>query len=383
MSAPADADARRRLSLVVEPGDPRLRDLLDVHDPATVLRAVTGRGVLGGRPLPAAWQERAGRLDELDGSARARAAGAGLRWVTPGHDEWPERLGDLDHVEPLGGVAGAPLGLWVRGTARLADVVDRSVAVVGARACTTYGIALAGDLAGGLGDHGVAVVSGAAFGIDAAAHRGSLGADAPTVAVLAGGADVPYPRAHASLLELVASTGLVVSEQAPGQVAIRSRFLTRNRLIAALATGTVVVEAAVRSGSLNTLHWADRLGRTTMGTPGPVSSDMSAGVHQALRSGEAQLVTSADEVREALDGLGADPAPVVAPRVTGYDRLPAHAARTLDGLDWSTPLAAEQVAQRVGLATSDVRAHLADLVERGYAECLGDRWTLARRADLA
>lgn len=382
MSTASDADVRRRLSLVVEPGDPRLRDLLEHVEPGAVLAAVRGAGRLRGRALPAAWQERACALDEADAAALARAGTSGLRWVTPHDEEWPAALADLDHVEALGGVAGAPLGLWVRGTATL-DVLDGSVAIVGARASTTYGLGVAADLAGGLGALGVPVVSGAAFGIDAAAHRGVLGAGAATVAVLAGGADVPYPRAHASLLELVAANGAVVSEQPPGQVAIRARFLSRNRLIAALSRGTVVVEAAARSGSLNTLHWADRLGRTTMATPGPVTSQMSEGVHLALRSGEAELVTRAEDVVESVAGIGADEAPAVPRRSTDYDRLGPDAARTLDGLDWTSPLTAAEVAARVGLAQADVRDHLAGLAERGYAVGAGDAWTLARRADLA
>lgn len=378
-----EADVRRRLSLVAEPGDPRLRDLLQHHEPGAVLAAARGRGVLAGRPLPAAWQERAAGLDDADDAALTRAEAAGLRWVVPGDDEWPEPLGDLDHVEPLGGTAGAPLGLWVRGTARLDEALSAAVSIVGARAATTYGLGLAGEIAAGLSDAGATVVSGAAFGIDAAAHRGALAARGTTVAVLAGGADVPYPRAHVSLLDLVAADGAVVSEQPPGQVAIRARFLTRNRVIAALAGGTVVVEAAARSGSLNTLHWADRLGRTTMGTPGPVTSQMSEGVHLAIRSGEAELVTDAADVLESLGGIGAEPAPEAVRRTTAYDRLGPDAARTLDGLSWSERLTADQVAQRAGLAGCQVHEHLDALVEAGYAERLGDGWTLVRRADLA
>ncbi|WP_019145363.1 DNA-processing protein DprA [Aeromicrobium massiliense] len=378
-----ESDVRRRLSLVAEPGDPRLRDLLQQHEPGAVLAAAGGRGVLDGRPLPAAWQERAAGVDDADGAALARARTCGLRWVVPGDDEWPDGVDDLDHVEPLGGTAGAPLGLWVRGAVRLDEVLGAAVAIVGARAATTYGLGLAGELGAGLGDAGATVVSGAAFGIDAAAHRGALAAGGATVAVLAGGADLPYPRAHASLLDLVAAGGAVVSEQPPGQVAIRARFLTRNRLIAALAGGTVVVEAAARSGSLNTLRWADRLGRTTMGTPGPVTSQMSEGVHLALRSGEAELVTRAEDVLESLGGIGAEPAPDVVRRTTAYDRLGPDAARTLDGLRWNESLTTEQVAGRVGLAAAQAQEHLTTLADAGYAERLGDGWTLVRRADLA
>ncbi len=159
-----------------------------------------------------------------------------------------------------------------------------TVAVVGARAATAYGAYVAGDLSTALSDRGVAVISGGAYGIDAAAHRGALASTrTPTIAVLACGVDVAYPRGHDRLLRQIASTGLVVSELPPGSSPTRGRFLVRNRLIAALSLGTVVVEAALRSGSLATLERARLLSRHPMVVPGPVTSAMSAGCHAQLR----------------------------------------------------------------------------------------------------
>ena len=206
----------------------------------------------------------------------------GLRFVVPGDDEWPTQVDELAWAEPLNDGGGAPLGLWARGPRRL-DQLDRSVAIVGARSATTYGCDVAAEIAAGCGVAGWTVVSGAAVGIDVSAHRGVLAGGGPTVAVLACGADKVYPRAHEQLLEHVAAEHMVVSETLPGGAPFKHRFLTRNRIIVALARGTVVVEAAARSGALNSAMWATRLNRPLLGVPGPVTSAVSEGVHGLLR----------------------------------------------------------------------------------------------------
>ena len=225
----------------------------------------------------------------------AAAAATGQRWVTPGQSEWPESLDDLaafgEDLDPIGGAMGAPLGLWVRGAGRLDELAATAIAVVGARTCTTYGAEVAGDLAADCADAGFTIISGAAFGIDAQAHRGALSLERPTIAVLACGTDVDYPRAHAAMLSRIGAEGLIVSEYPPGTPPLKHRFLARNRLIAGLSLAVVVVEAARRSGSLNTLHWADQLGRATMAVPGPVTSKQSGGTHEAIRNGKSVLVT--------------------------------------------------------------------------------------------
>ncbi|MGY6658974.1 DNA-processing protein DprA, partial [Amycolatopsis sp. TRM77291] len=145
---------------------------------------------------------------------------------------------------------------------------------------------------------GIPVFSGAAYGIDGAAHRGALSADGTTIAVLACGVDVVYPMAHETLLRSIAQTGAVVSEYPPGTRPARHRFLARNRILAALTTATVVVEAGRRSGAQNTAGTAGALGKVVMAMPGPVSSGVSAGCHALIREGEATLVTSVDEIVE-------------------------------------------------------------------------------------
>jgi DNA processing protein len=372
---------RMALSLVAEPGDPRLPELLAVHEPGRIVDAVRGGAALPGFRLPEAWAERAQDLDDRLETCRSRAAAAGLRWVCPGDRGWPERLDDLDHVEPLHGSSGAPLGLWLRGAGDLAELGEQSVAIVGARTCTTYGAECASDLAADLADARWTVISGAAYGIDGCAHRGALAMGRATIAVLACGADIDYPRSHAGLLDHIAQDGLVISEQAPGQTPIKRRFLSRNRIIAALTQGTVVVEAAIRSGSLNTLHWADQLGRVTMALPGPVTSQTSGGAHAAVREGKAVLVTSGQDVLEELGGLGAEESGASV-ESTEFDLLPAAARSTLDGLDWRASRSPAEIAVAGRLSERDVRSALALLERRELAARSGGGWVLHRRADL-
>ena len=375
--------ARLALSLLCEPGDPRLPGLMAAHTPTQLLEAIRMGRRLGTDPWPASWAHRAQSLDQRLARIERLADAAGLRWVVPGDRNWPEGLDDLDHVEPLHGATGAPLGLWMRGAGNLADLSATSVAVVGARDCTPYGAEAASEIAADAASAGVTVVSGAAFGIDASAHRGALAMGRATIAVLACDAGTDYPRAHAALLSRIAESGLIVSEQPPGQAPTKSRFLSRNRLIAGLAGGTVVVEARRRSGSLNTLHWADRLGRPTMAVPGPVTSQQSGGTHQAVRDGKAVLVTGGSEVLSELAGIGAaEPETVTAPS-TEFDHLPAPAQRALDALSWAGATPARDVATAAGLDPHDAANALALLARRGLAERAEHGWILVRRADMA
>ncbi|KAA1398059.1 DNA-processing protein DprA [Aeromicrobium ginsengisoli] len=373
---------RLGLSLVVEPGDVRLRNLLLTFEPAEILAAILGRHRLVDTRIPEAWIERGRDLDRTAEVAAARAKAAGLRWVTPGDKEWPTALSDLDHVEPVQGVTGAPVGLWLRGVGHLGEMCEQSVAIVGARECTTYGAECASDLAADCADAGWTVISGAAYGIDGCAHRGAFLMNALTAGVLACGADLDYPKSHAALIARIAEGGVVVSEQAPGEKPLKNRFLSRNRLIAAMTQGTVVIEARERSGSLNTLNWADQLGRTTMALPGPVTSGQSAGVHAAIRAGKAVVVTTGREIVAEMSGLGASTEEQPSLPLTEFDRLPPAARSTLDGLEWSTPRAVAEIAASVRLSTREVRAALDLLERRDLVIRAGAEWMLARRADV-
>ena len=221
--------------------------------------------------------------------------------------------------------------------------------MVGSRSATTYGADVAGQLSSELATAGVTVVSGAAYGIDVAAHRGALAGRGPTVAVLACGADRVYPAGNQHVIDFIARTGLVASEVPPGCAPTKLRFLSRNRIIAALSAGTVVVEAAARSGALNTAHWATRLGRVVMGVPGPVTSAPSEGVHELLRTGEAQLVTRAAHVLELVSPAGAH----LAESPRGPETLPRPAQhvlqqQVLDALPVAVPATAGSVARTAG-----------------------------------
>ncbi|WP_024288827.1 DNA-processing protein DprA [Cellulomonas sp. KRMCY2] len=312
------------------------------------------------------WLPRLSTLDprrELD--ALARLGGV---VVVPEGPGWPAGLDDLG--------AAAPPCLWVRGVPDLDRQLDRSVAIIGARACTSYGEHVAAELAAGMATADWSVVSGGAYGIDAVAHRAALATTGTTVAFLAGGVDRPYPAGNSRLLAAICDAGgALVSEVPPGCVPSRSRFLQRNRLIAASARGTVVVEAAWRSGALNTAGHAAALLRPVGAVPGPVTSAASAGCHRLLRDGAAVCVTDTAEVLDLVGGVGTDLAPRRdAPPAVGEDLGP-EARRTLDALPLRRGAAAESVARAAGLAIGEVRAALGSLELAGLAVQEAGRWS--------
>jgi DNA processing protein len=236
---------------------------------------------------------------------------------------------------------------------------------------------VATELGFGLADRGWTVVSGGAYGIDAAAHRGALAAGGATVAVFACGVDTAYPVGHVSLFERIAEDGLLISEWPPGVTPQRHRFLVRNRLIAAATTGTVVVEAAARSGSRATLARAHRLGRATMAVPGPVTSAMSVGAHLEVREGRAHLVTTAQEVLEEVGRIGDDLAPLPEGGMHPRDALNPEAAKVLDAVPAGKPARADRVAELAGLALRQVHRVLPQLVVAGMVEESPDGYRLA------
>ncbi len=378
-TAPEIRATRLALSLLAEPGDPTVARDVQVRGPVRVLedwgqeKATPGQGAPTRRSGdPAATMRRVETL--------LKSCGPELRWVCPGDAEWPQRLDDLDHVEAVQRRGGPPLGLWVRGAHRLDDAARRSVAVVGSRTATTYGTQMAGDLAAECAERGIGVVSGAAYGIDASAHRGAMAGEGLTIAVLACGVDVPYPRGHESLLRRIGQDGLVVSELAPGVGVTRLRFLSRNRLIAALSGGTVVVEAAARSGSLNTANWAGRLGRVVMGVPGPVTSSSSFGVHRLIRESAAELVTNGAEVAESLAPLGSETCAWVEGEQRVVDALSDVDRVVLDALPVRPGASAVDVAGLAHVDTDAAASALGRLLLAGLAERDGEGWRLARDA---
>lgn len=374
--------ARAAWSRLVEPGD-----------------AVAGALVAALGPEDALdWLRRGGALPPLgsaDGRARASLAAAAERWRTrlpaldpardlavleriggnllvPEHPAWPEGLTDLGPA--------APMCLWVRGgadDAALRAGLRRSVALVGARACTAYGEHVTAELAAGVAAQGWCVVSGGAYGVDAVAHRGALAVQGPTVAFLAGGVDRLYPAGNTELLRAVADGGALIAEVPPGSVPAKVRFLQRNRLIAAVARATVVVEAAWRSGALSTARHAAALLRPVGAVPGPVTSASSAGCHRLLRDGAAVCVTDAAEVLELVRPV---PAPEPAVERRAGDGLDMVGRRTLDALPLRRPAPEASVARAAGLSEREVRGALGHLELAGLAVRDGAAWRRANPA---
>ncbi|MET0955913.1 MAG: DNA-processing protein DprA [Cryobacterium sp.] len=243
----------------------------------------------------ARWRPRLSSADVIRSLEQARRTGTEL--LLPGDPLWPASVADLGRH--------APLALWWRGQPQALTALQHSIALVGARAATGYGEHVAMEAAAGLVDRGLAIVSGAAYGIDGMVHRSALASDGMTVAFLAGGVDRFYPSGHDALLTRIVEAGAVVSELPCGAPPTKWRFLQRNRLIAASSGATVVLEAGWRSGSLNTAGHAAALGRPLGAVPGPVTSPTSAGCHRLLRDYDAICVTTAAEMAELL-GVGVD-----------------------------------------------------------------------------
>ncbi|GAB2637128.1 DNA-processing protein DprA [Nocardia goodfellowii] len=287
----------------------------------------------------------------------------GGRVVTPDDAEWPTwRLLGLRQLTAGRDQDGAvPLVLWVRGSRSLLETSERALAVVGARSSTPYGDQLTGEMVSDVAAAGWTIVSGAAYGIDAMAHRAALACGAPTIAVLACGVDRPYPAEHDRLLAEIADFGLIVSEYPPGTVARKHQFLARNRLIAALADGVLVVEAGLRSGARNTVKWARRLGRPAMAVPGSVNSASSVGCHHMIRDGEALLVTRSEEVINEAGPLQLPLPGAATPTVTPEDALTGDEATVFAALPKSGFRMPVELAGHTNLPLPTVRATLAAL----------------------
>ena len=328
--------AALRASSERDGGDPGLSHLTDSHISSGIHR----------------WLPRLDRSATL--SDVEHAIKAGLQVTQPGDPLWPAQLDDLGFHSPL--------LLWVKGEA--SHLVSASLAVVGARACSGYGTHVTADLTEAACLAGYAIVSGAAYGIDAVAHRTALASSSPTIAVLAGGADRPYPASHAQLIQRIAAGGVICSEMVPGSAPTRWRFLQRNRVIAALGAGTLVTEAGVRSGSLNTAGHSAELGRGLAAVPGPVTSASSAGCHTLIREYDATLVSNRAELLEFLGT--ADPAFSPANSASqsafrGETRQPALHRRVLDALPLRGSRRTEDIARIAGIEHKTAAATLAEL----------------------
>jgi DNA processing protein len=369
----AEAFARMAWTVLIEPGDQIAGQIIGTIGAGRALEAVIAGDTA---ELAGIWRadgHEPARADRVVADAFDRwrprlaarpvvraiehAARLGLTVVLPGDPDWPAGFDDLGPA--------APIAVWLRGDRRRLEVLADSIAFVGARAASGYGEFVATELAGGVAERGVTIVSGGAYGIDAAAHRAALAADGVTAAFLAGGLDRTYPAGNSDLLERVAATGLLLAEVPPGTPPTRVRFLTRNRLLAASSRATIVVEAGMRSGSLNTAHHALAIGRPVGAVPGPITSVMSAGCHRLLREEDATCVTSADDVMELAGGARVD-------QTAGYEATDPDVVRVLDALSSRRPRSADELARSSGMAVTAVLGVLGTLdatgsVRRGEA----------------
>lgn len=355
--------ARAAWSVLVEPGDGVAGALIDACGAPQALRLVFSDGGLipPGIVEPKTLKEAAARWRPRAAPSAVREALVAAhevhaRALFPHDALWPSGLHDLG--------PHAPVMLWARGEAD-ALAAPTSAAIVGARAATSYGESVAGEIAGDLAAAGTVIVSGGAYGIDGAAHRAALGGGR-TVAFLAGGVDRAYPIGHQQLFDRIRQSGAVLSEVPCGAAPTKWRFLSRNRLIAATSLATVVVEAGWRSGTLNTAGHAAALGRPIGAVPGPVTSAASAGCHRLLREYDAVCVTNAQEVRELWGEIGQ---PLVTPTRVGHEQT-----RLLDAMSARSARDVTDIARRSGLSVDQVRALLGLLALDGSVAHRADGW---------
>jgi DNA processing protein len=382
MSPDGERRARVALSFLAKPGDPVLGAALRSRTPSEVLALVSGadtdgEALLAGEPegqvlsrAVARWRDR---LGEIPSTARLAAwQDSGYRLIVPGDGEWPTQLDDLGDARPL--------VLWLHGTADLRLSCVNSVAVVGARAATGYGSHVAVEMAAVLAEHGVGVVSGGAYGIDAGAHRGALATGGDTIAVLAGGLTFGYPRGNRDLFMAIAAQGVLVSECPPDAGPTRPGFLIRNRIIAALSRGVVVVEAALRSGALNSARHARELCRPVMAVPGPVTSEYSAGCHELIRDYGSMLVTCGADVMAHI-GLPSGGLPPAGPRSgpgTARDLLDPVAVSVLEEVPIRGGRGPASIAVRAGVDLDTALRCLGELAASGFVEHCERGWRSRR-----
>ena len=350
--------ARMGLCAGLDGGDPAMAALVREHGPVAVWEHLRGSS---------SSRATAARVRGVDVAAVERATTeCGSRFVIPSDSQWPARVGDLAWSEPVNGDGGEPWGLWVSGKGDFARACARSVAIVGARASTAYGEHVAAELGAGLAERGYTVISGGAYGIDAAAHRGAM-SSGTTIAVMAGGLAQFYPPGNSQLISRVRESGFVVSEAPPDRVPSRGRFLIRNRLIAALSQATVIVEGAVRSGAQNTVSWALSMSRPVLAIPGPITSAMSVTPHRLVRNGEATLATSVEEIASALEPL--NPQQEVLPwDKKESENLTDQEQRIVNALPHSRGRSIDDLCVGLGLSAMAVLAGLTRLVQMGLAE---------------
>jgi len=390
--------ARAALTFVAEPGDPVMGALLRTCTPAEIVTALvegrppsvsaglgpSGDGLpgldrdglpgLGGNGLPGlkqALDRWIGRLGEAPAEPALDAwRREGIRLVCPGDPEWPGQLDVLGDARPW--------ALWVRGNGDLRYACLRSVSIVGTRSVTAYGSYVCTDMAATLAERGWTVVSGGAFGVDGRAHLAAVTAGGTSVAVLACGVDRDYPQSHYGLFRTIREKGATISEWPPGRMPTRPGFLVRNRVIAALSRGTVVVEAALRSGALNTARHACDQGRPLMAVPGPVTSPLSAGCHEIIRDWGGVCVTGARDVINVLSFPGDEPTGQARGPVLPRDELDPVTRQVLEAVPARAGRGPARIAVAAGVGFDTAMRCLGALAAAGFVERSDRGWRLRR-----
>jgi len=373
----AERLARAVLTCLAEPGDPVMGAMLRGHAGTEIVAAI----IEGRLPEPAAgehdrrlgpalrrWSARLGEAPDAPALDAWRQAG--IRLVCPGDPEYPGQLDVLGDARPW--------GLWVRGNADLRFACLRSVAVVGTRAASAYGAHVCMEMATTLAEQGWTVISGGAFGIDGCAHRAAVNAGGVTIAVLACGVDRDYPQGHHGLFREIRTDGATVSEWPPGRLPTRPGFLVRNRVIAALSRGTVVVEAARRSGALSTARHARDQNRPLMAVPGPVTSDLSAGCHDIIRDWGAVCVTGAGDVIELLSFPADAPPDRARSPVLPRDLLDPVTRQVLEAVPARSGRGPARIAVAAGVGFDTAMRCLGALAAAGFAERCDRGWRIRR-----
>ena len=292
-----DRAARVVLAMVSSPNDALTRNLLERVSAVELIVLADGDGPVPGldRVEAAVWRDHLHSADTPDHLAAQIAEASSFRVITPSDPDWPTALNDLGHR--------APYALWAKGrTELLTQPLPQRITVTGSRADTSYGAHVTDELCGDLAQSGRTLVAGAAYGIEASAHRAALIRDATTIAVLASGVDRPYPAGHTDLIDRIAREGLLLSEVPPSVAPTRQRFIDRSRILAALSGATIIVEAGSRSGSLHTVTEAAQLGRLVGAVPGPVTSAASTGTNLLLQSGHARVITNGSDIVRIVEG---------------------------------------------------------------------------------
>ena len=285
--------ARAVLFSCIEGGSGFWSDEISAYGPESVNEKLISGGYVEDKHSAGKIAERV--KSQNGGAVIEEIARSGAFFLTPEDADRPKQLDDLK---------ASPIALIVKGERELLNDLALSISIVGTRNPTPYGSRIAADFAASACDRNFAIISGGAYGIDACAHRGALAAEGMTVAVLAGGISRNYPAGHEQLFVEIAETGLLISEVMPQVSALPARFLIRNRIIAALSRGTIVVEAAFRSGSLRTAREASEIFRPVMAVPGPINSPTSEGSHRLITDRCAELVSSIGDVMELVMPLG-------------------------------------------------------------------------------